>query len=149
MARKARSPIWPTETNHKTTFYLQSLSHLGRRRIKVEKIGLDAILDYGNPGRRNVPVADQVVLEGWRDDYDPVGTTVKKSGDGAQGAVEQASLTADADGCERFGPQIAHFEDEGKALPKRDPPSRKRAEQLRRRRYDYVRLGKSESGDRR
>src|SRR5580698_2056515 len=86
--------------NQKTILELQPLSHLGRRRLKAEKIGLYAILDYGNLACRNVPIPYQDILEGGRHDHDAVGTAVKKPGDGSQHAMEQASLTAGTDGCQ-------------------------------------------------
>ncbi len=92
-------------------------------------------------------MADQVVLVGRRHDDYAIGTTVKKSGDCAQRAMEQGSFAARADGRERFRPKIAHFEDEGDALPKRQPPTRKRAQQLRRRGNDHLRLMQSQPAD--
>src|SRR5450631_4641852 len=95
--------------NQKTIFDLQLLTHFLRCRVEPEKIGLHAILDNGNPGYGNVPVADQVVFEGCCHDDDPVGTPVEKSGDCAEGAMEQASFAARADSRKRFWPKIAHF----------------------------------------
>jgi len=89
----------------------------------------------------------RVVLEGRRHDNDAVGAAVKKSSDCAQRAMEQASFAAHADGRERFRPKIAHFENEGNVLPPRQPPSRKRAQQLRRRGDDYVRFIQSQPAD--
>src|SRR5208337_4728925 len=92
----------------------------------------------GNPGRGNVPVTQQVILEGRRHDDNAFGMTVKKSGDGAQCAMKQGCFAARADGGERFRPKIAYFENEWDTLPKRDPPARKRAQQLWRSRDDEV-----------
>ncbi len=124
------------------------LSHFHRRRVETEEVGLHAILDDGNLGCGNIPVTHQVILEGRRHDNDAVGATIKKSGDCAQRAMEQGSLAARADGRERFRPKIAYLEDEGDALPKRQPPPGKGAQQLRRRGNDHVRLPQSQTTDR-
>ena len=134
--------------NQKTVFEIQLLSHFHRCRIEPEKIGLHSILDNGNLCCGNVPVPDQVILEGWRHDDYAVGATVKESGDGAQRAMEQCSFAARADGRERFRPKIAHFEDERNALPPRQPPSRKRNQQLRRRGDDHLWLRQRQPAER-
>ena len=134
--------------DQKAIFELQLLSHLGRGQVDPEQIGLDTVLDNGNLCRGDVPVADQVILEGRRHDDYAVGATVEKSGDRAQGAMEPGSFTARADGRKRFRPKIAHFEDERNALPKRQPPSRKCDQQLRRRGDDHILFLQSQAADR-
>ena len=107
--------------NQETTFEPQLLSYLRGCRVEAESIGLHSIFDNGNLFRGNVPVPHQVALEGWRHNHDAGSATVKESGDCAQRFMEQGSFTGCADGRERFRPKIAHFEDEGDALPKRQP----------------------------
>ena len=46
---------------------------------------------------------------------------------------------ADSDGCQRLGPEIADFEDEGQLAGERDPPAGESDEELGRRCDDDIR----------
>src|SRR5712675_1312913 len=78
------------------------------RRARTEEISLHSILNDGNFLRGHLPMLDQMIFECWRYDYDVVATAIEESGNGAQSAMEYASLRTRSDRSQRFGPQISH-----------------------------------------
>ena len=76
---------------------------------------------------------------------DEIGSLVQKSGDLSKNGVEQRSLASGANGDERFGPEVADFEDEWNLAGEGEPPSGKSDEELWRRGDDDIGARKSES----
>ena len=79
-----------------------------------------------------MPVAHQVIFERGSDDDDVVGSLVEKFSDRAERVVQQGIFFADADGDQRFRPEIADFEDEWDLAGEGDPPAGEADEKLRR-----------------
>jgi hypothetical protein len=92
---------------------------------------------------------DEMIFECRRYDYNVVATAIEKSGNGAQSAMEDASLRTRSDRSQRFGPQISHFENKWHTLAPCQPPPGEGNQQLRRSANDYIRPCHTESTDRR
>ncbi len=87
-----------------------------------EQIGFDSVFDYRDFFGRNAPVVDQVLFEGGSDDDDPLGALVEESRDLGKGCVQQRIFASCADRDQRFGPEVADFEDERYFFGKGEPP---------------------------
>src|SRR5262250_3225338 len=72
----------------------------------------------------------QVILEGWRNHHDLVGSAIEKARDLSETSMQQRILRPHTDGAQRLRPKIADFKDERYTLPECNPPAGKPDQQL-------------------
>lgn len=90
---------------------------------------------------------NQPIFERGAYDHNAVRPFIKEARDSSQGLMEQRVFFTDPDRGKRFGPEVAHFEDERDLPGKREPPTGESDEQLRGGGDNDVRFRERESAE--